>query len=126
MGYTVKPDGSIVTDTAEEALALQRVILRGPSRQVIARVAPEGWNRFVQIANPRQCQVLAALQAKGHLTIDDVRKLTGAKSNTTVAGILLGITKTLTKAGLTSRSSSPGIHPDLHAARKVGTWLASR
>ena len=117
MAYTVHPDGSITTDTIDEAVALSKR-LSGRQRNSSAPAAgqnatsrsefspelpglkPQGWVAFQRLLNDNQKKVLHHLKTDGRLSLEEIRKALGLANNKAVTGVLSGLVKNARKANV--------------------------
>jgi hypothetical protein len=117
MSYRVHPDGSITTDTLDEAIALSKRLRSagvGPSEQQHADLAQYGALPFgetaepspaetssispshaalLQVLNANQRRALRAIQKADRLTLDDLTLYLKQPNNHATGGIMAGITK---------------------------------
>jgi hypothetical protein len=114
VSYRVQYDGTILVDTPEEALALQRQIVgkpTPPSTQHAHAAGSNGtstaWPTYVKSLREGPRQLLAIVKKAGELTIGEAVTQLGAalapKGKLTVAGYLTSISRNAKKVGLDTR-----------------------
>jgi len=123
--YTIRPDGSIVVDTVDEALAMQKRILATnkapapmtePAKSEPPAAEPREtngtresvtsarWQKFLGLVSgkPAQLDLLNLLKTKNgkFVTLDEARNATKSETNSAVGGVMSGVTKNAKKADL--------------------------
>ncbi len=108
MPYVILPDGSIQTDSPNEAIRLSQMIRAVPARAVapapvMTLVQREmtiagsplisDSDRFVSKLKPNQKKVLETLQKRQRIGIDDMRAALGLETNMAVGGVTSSIAK---------------------------------
>src|SRR5262245_49218414 len=114
MGYRVMPDGTILCDTAEEAISIARKMANGG--EVSAQKPESGhkmedgsrWNesryqQFLSTVKGNQKDVLELLLAHPHGQTDQaIRQMLRMDSNLAMAGVITGLVKNARKSGVNS------------------------
>jgi len=117
MSYRVHPDGSITTDTLDEAIALSKrlrsanagtaeqppsdlahygALAFGETAEAVApepTTVPSSHVGLLQVLNLNQRRALRAIQMSDRLTLDDLTSYLKQPSNQATGGIMAGITK---------------------------------